>query len=51
MLLLVDEIFKQKGNAITITYGKPIAPETFDKSQTDDGWAYEVKKQVYELVE
>ncbi|HAF46828.1 MAG TPA: glycerol acyltransferase, partial [Cryomorphaceae bacterium] len=30
---------------------KPIAPETFDKSQTDVGWAYEVKKQVYELVE
>lgn len=51
MLFLVDEILKQKGNAITITYGKPIAPSTFDKSKTDDEWAYEVKKQVYELVE
>jgi len=51
MLFLVDEIFKQKGNAITITYGKPIDPSTFDKSKTDDQWAYEVKKQVYELVE
>ena len=51
MLFLVDEIFKQKGNDITITYGKPIAPETFDKSMTDDRWAYQVKKQVYELVE
>jgi len=51
MLFLVDEIFKQKGNSITITYCKPIDPSTFDKSKTDDQWAYEVKKQVYELVE
>ena len=51
MLFLVDEIFKQKGKSITITYGQPIDPETFDKSKTDEQWAYEVKRQVYELVE
>ena len=51
MLFLVDEILKQKGNSITITYGKPIDPSTLDKSKTDDEWAYEVKKQVYELVQ
>ena len=26
-------------------------PSTLDKSKTDDEWAYEVKKQVYELVQ
>ena len=51
MLFLVDEIFKQKGKSITITYGQPIVPETFEKSKTDEQWAYEVKRQVYELVE
>ncbi len=49
MLFLVDEILKQKGKSITITYGAPILPETLDRSKTDDEWAYEVKKAVYQL--
>lgn len=49
MLFLVDEILKQKGKSITITYGAPILPETLDRSKTDDEWAYEVKSTVYNL--
>jgi putative hemolysin len=49
MLFLVDEILKQKGKSITITYGSPILPESLDRTKTDDEWAYEVKKTVYKL--
>lgn len=51
MLYLADEMVRQKGNTITIRYGKPIDPATFTKDQTDDQWAYYVKSKVYELVE
>src|SRR5210317_1130558 len=50
MLLLAQEMMKQRGKTITITYGKPIAPEHLDKSKSDDEWAYEMKSNVYNLV-
>lgn len=50
MLLLAQEMMKQRGKTITITYGKPIYPEHLDKSKNDDDWAYEVKSNVYNLV-
>lgn len=49
MLLLSRETLKQGGTTIVIHYGKPIMPETFDKSKKDQEWAYEVKNKVYEL--
>jgi putative hemolysin len=50
MLLLAQEMMKQRGKTITITYGKPIYPATLDKTRSDDEWAYEVKSNVYNLV-
>ncbi|MDG1526840.1 MAG: 1-acyl-sn-glycerol-3-phosphate acyltransferase [Schleiferiaceae bacterium] len=50
MLLLAQEMMKQRGKTITITYGKPIYPASLDKKRSDDEWAYEVKSNVYNLV-
>lgn len=50
MLLLSQETIKQGGNTITVTYGKPIPFEDFDKSKKDQDWAYDVKNKVYDLV-
>ena len=50
MLLLAQEMMKQRGKTITITYGKPIYQATLDKTRSDDEWAYEVKSNVYNLV-
>ena len=49
MLYLVDELFRQAGNEIVITFGKPIPYTTFDKTRTDLQWAEEVKNTVKEL--
>jgi len=49
MLLLPDEMFKQRGKSFTITFGKPIPWQTFDHSKTPTQWAEEVKKVVYAL--
>jgi 1-acyl-sn-glycerol-3-phosphate acyltransferase len=49
MLYLPDEMFKQKGNTITMKFGEPISYTTFDKSKTDGSWAQFVKDKVYGL--
>ncbi len=49
MLYLADEMFKQKGVTIPIVFGKPIPPETFDKSKSDYEWAQWVKEKAYAL--
>ena len=49
MLLLPDELFKQRGKSYTITFGKPIPWQTFDHSKTPTQWAEAVKKVVYGL--
>lgn len=49
MLYLVDELFRQKGQTITIRFGKPISWETFDRSKSDPDWAEWVKRKVYEM--
>ncbi len=51
MLYLADETFKQKNKSFEITFGKPIAYPTFDKSFTHQEWAQKVKKHVYKLRE
>jgi putative hemolysin len=49
MLFLVDEMFKQRGQTITLTIGKPIPYATFDKSKTPMEWAEWVKKETYKM--
>lgn len=49
MLYLVDELFKQKGKAIDLVFGKTIPWQTFDKSKTTPDWAEWVKGKSYEL--
>jgi 1-acyl-sn-glycerol-3-phosphate acyltransferase len=39
MILLPDEMVKQKGNKFTITFGNPISYTTFDTSKTPKEWA------------
>jgi putative hemolysin len=49
MLYLVDELFKQRGKAIDIVFGKRIPWQTFDKSKTHPEWAEWVRDRSYEL--
>jgi putative hemolysin len=49
MLYLVDEMFKNKHKTFTVTIGKPISWETFDKSKSPAEWAEYVKDIVYKL--
>lgn len=49
MLLLPNELFKQKGRNFTIKVGKPIKNSIFDKTRKPNEWASFVKKKVYEL--
>jgi hypothetical protein len=39
MFLLVDELFKQRGSTLTLTIGRPIAPESFHHGRRDADWA------------
>jgi putative hemolysin len=49
MLFLVDEMYKFKNKTIPITFGKPIPISVFDKSRTDQQWAFLLKEHVYKL--
>lgn len=49
MFYLADEVFKQKGKSITLTFGKPIPYQTFDKSMHPKEWAKKVKDHIYKL--
>ncbi len=49
MFLLPDEMFKQKGKEITITFGKPIPHTTFSRDYTHQEWAQMIKEHVYSL--
>ena len=49
MLYLADEMFKNRHKTFTITIGKPIPWQTFDKSKTPVQWAQYVKEIVYKL--
>lgn len=49
MFYLPDEMFRQKGKTITLTFGKPIPYTTFDKSYSPLEWAQKVKDYVYNL--
>ena len=49
MLYLSDEMFKNKNKKFTVTIGKPIPWQTFDKSRTPMQWAHHVQDIVYSL--
>ena len=49
MFYLADELFKQKGETITIKFGKPISYQTFDKSRSQEEWAKYVREKVYDM--
>ena len=49
MLYLPDEMFKNKHQTFTITFGKPIPWSSLDTSKTQKQWAEEIKKTVYSL--
>ncbi len=51
MIMLVDELFKQKHNNFVITFGEPIPWQTFDNSKSDQEWADWVKEKLYRLQE
>ncbi len=49
-LFLVDEMFKQKGQEIRLTIGRPIRHTVFeDRRLSDRAWAHAVKEYVYRL--
>jgi len=49
MFYLVDEMFRQRGKTLTMTFGEALPYTHFDKKHTDLEWAQELKKQVYIL--
>ena len=49
MLYLVDEMYKNRHQTFTVTFGKPIPWQTFDKSKSPKEWAQYVKGIVYQL--
>ena len=49
MFFLPDEMFKNKNQTFTITFGKPISYSSFDNSKNAAEWAEYVKGIVYDL--
>lgn len=49
MLLLVDEMYKQRGKTISVIFGEEIPYTTFDKRHNDAEWAEKVRRHVYEM--
>lgn len=49
MAFLVDEMFKQRNKTLTISIGKPIPYDTFDRRYTDAQWAEKLRKFSYQL--
>ncbi|MFH2096289.1 MAG: 1-acyl-sn-glycerol-3-phosphate acyltransferase [Bacteroidota bacterium] len=50
MFYLPNEMYKQKGKIITLTFGKPLSHKTFDNSRTPHEWALYVRNIVYSMV-
>ncbi|MBR1840159.1 MAG: glycerol acyltransferase [Prevotella sp.] len=49
MLYLVDEMFRNENKTFTVTIGKPIPWQTFDKTKSPKEWALWVEERVYEM--
>ncbi len=51
MFYLADEMFKQRGKTITITFGEPVSWQSFDKSKSLVEWAEHMRSLTYALPE
>lgn len=51
MAFLVDEFFKQRNKKLTISFGQPIAYQTFDSRFTDTQWAEKLRAFSYQLAD
>lgn len=51
MFILVNEMYKQYGQTIKMTFGEAIPASTFDKSKSHIEWANYVRDKVYALAE
>lgn len=51
MMFLVDEMYKNVHKKFTVTIGKPISWQTFDKSKSPMEWANFVQNSVYALTQ
>ena len=51
MALLPAEMFAQRGKSVSMTFGKPIPWQTFDRRHTPAEWAAMMRDFVYELKE
>jgi len=49
MAFLVNELFNQRNNKLTISFGKPIPYQTFDRRFSDAQWAEKLRKFSYQL--
>lgn len=49
MIYLPDEMFKQRGEYLTIKFGTPIAWQTLKENGTPEAWARKIKDKSYEL--
>lgn len=49
MMLLPDEMIRQKNKTIRLIFGEPVPWVSFDTSHTDKEWAEIIKQQVYNL--
>jgi putative hemolysin len=49
MILLPDEMVKQKGNTFTVTFGNPTPYSTFDASKTPKEWAAWLREKTMKL--
>ena len=49
MAFLVDEFFKQRDKQLTITFGRPIPYQSFDRRFTDAQWAEKLRTFSYQL--
>jgi putative hemolysin len=49
MAMLPAEMFAQRGKSVSLTFGKPIPWQTFDKRHTPAEWAALMREHVYKL--
>ena len=49
MLLLPDEMIRQKGNKFTVTFGAPISYTTFNESKTPKAWAAWLREETLKI--
>ena len=49
MFYLADEMFKQRGKTITITFGEPVSWQSFDNSKSLVEWAEHMRSLTYAL--